>query len=341
MTSGESPGSAGATPPPEVLDRPLAETIYADAVARYMAERRRRLPDFVGRHFGLRGTLRTHRKALGWDLARAPANLLLAVPFVATRLAGGAVGLAGRRSSKARAVADRLSTLPILLRTDVEREIEWLVYTELLELPIRQEWRESRVDALAEALLSDPRLTAVARAALGPVAGRLEDPEARGRLRDMLETYTGSRAAASEIATALAATGLGAAAFHQVTPGALSLGPAVAGVIAHQAALASFPLGASLGGLWYGLFPVAPSAALVAGVTGAVMAGAALVAAFAGVLADPLQRVTGLHRRRLRRLLDGLETELRGRPGRFVVRDHYVARLIDLIDVIRAAARII
>jgi hypothetical protein len=55
------------------------------------------------------------------------------------------------------------------------------------------------------------------------------------------------------------------AAFHQLTPGTLTLGPVLAAALAQQAAIASFPLGAGLGGLWYGLFPAAPSAGLVAG----------------------------------------------------------------------------
>ena len=46
------------------------------------------------------------------------------------------------------------------------------------------------------------------------------------------------------------------AAFHKLTPGTLTLGPVIAAALAQQAAVASFPLGAALGGLWYGLLPV-------------------------------------------------------------------------------------
>jgi len=48
-----------------------------------------------------------------------------------------------------------------------------------------------------------------------------------------------------------------------------------------------------------------------------------------------------LHQRRLERLLDALEAGMRGAgPGRFQVRDHYVARLLDLFDVLGAAFRL-
>ena len=78
----------------------------------------------------------------------------------------------------------------------------------------------------------------------------------------MVATYTDTRAAVAEITTTLITLGAGAAALKQVTPGAMVLGPALASVIAYQAAVASFPLGTTLGGLWYGVFPVAASPGL-------------------------------------------------------------------------------
>ncbi|MBF9033129.1 hypothetical protein HKCCE2091_02665 [Rhodobacterales bacterium HKCCE2091] len=41
---------------------------------------------FVDRHFGLRGTLRLHRHAIGLDLLRAPANIVMAPVFLVSRL---------------------------------------------------------------------------------------------------------------------------------------------------------------------------------------------------------------------------------------------------------------
>jgi hypothetical protein len=38
-------------------------------------------------------------------------------------------------------------------------------------------------------------------------------------------------------------------------------------------------------------------------------------------------------------LIDGLETELRGQKGTLQLRDAYLARLIDVIDLIRAGVR--
>jgi hypothetical protein len=139
----------------------------------------------------------------------------------------------------------------------------------------------------------------------------------------------------------LLAASVGALSVKHVTPGALTLGPLLAGIVAQQAAIASFPFGAALGGIWYGWFPAVASPLLVGSITAASMAIAAVVASFAGILIDPLQRRIGLHRRRLERLIDALERHFDDPAAQgFVVRDHYVARLLDLIDLVAGAYRL-
>ena len=54
-----------------------------------------------------------------------------------------------------------LASRRILLGTEVGREIEWLILTELLELPIRQGYRIARKDALAETILASPYIQSV------------------------------------------------------------------------------------------------------------------------------------------------------------------------------------
>uniref|UniRef100_UPI00248E90B9 NAD(P)/FAD-dependent oxidoreductase n=1 Tax=Thalassobaculum salexigens TaxID=455360 RepID=UPI00248E90B9 len=84
------------------------------------------------------------------------------------------------------------------------------------------------------------------------------------------------------------------------------------------------------------------SRTLLVGTTVASLAAVgAIVAAFAGILADPLQRSFGMHRRRMNRMLDTIEKNFRGEgPAAFSPRDHYVARLVDAVDVVRIAHRI-
>jgi hypothetical protein len=80
---------------------------------------------------------------------------------------------------------------------------------------------------------------------------------------------------------------------------------------------------------------------LIAATTGGVVIVGAALTAFSGVLTDPLQRRLGLHRRRLLRLLGELERFLRDEgDGSITLLDHYVARLIDLLDLVFSAWRL-
>jgi hypothetical protein len=295
-----------------------------------------RVNAFVDRHFSLPGSLALHRKALGWDVLRAPANVALAVPYIGTKLAAG---LAGRLGAKR--ISRFLGSRRILLETAVGREIEWLVLTELLKLPFRQGYRLSRQDALAETILASPQIQSVLTETFEAIGHRADHPSFRKQIEQMVATYTDTRAAAAEITSTLITMDAGAAALKQVTPGAMVLGPVLASVIAYQTAVTSFPLGPILGGIWYSFFPVAASPGLIAGATGTVMAAGAVMAAFSGIIADPLQRHLGLHRRRLLRLIDALEEQFNGDEGAgLVVRDHYVARLLTLLELLSSAYRL-
>ncbi len=293
-----------------------AQALHAQ-VQDYLAEARARIPGFVARHFRLRGTLALHRRALGPDMLRAQVNLLLVIPALVQKLI-----VVILRRLRLRAAAERLNRRELFLETDVARELRWLVFTELLHLPIDQGHRSSKTDALAERLARDPHL--------------------RPWLERALETYSGGRVAAADMTNAALAAAVGAAQFQALSPGSLSLGPLFAGLIAQQMAVASFPLGATLGGAFYAVFPPDPPLALVGAVTVAIMLAAATLSAFAGIIADPIQAATGIHRRRLGRLLDQLERQLLGDPdAAFETRSHYVARIVDMIDAARAAATLV
>jgi hypothetical protein len=318
----------------EGLDRAAAGAIVAEAARVYFDGCRGRIGGFVDRNFSVAGSARLHRHAMGWDLLKAPANLALAVPQVLLRLGSGAArGLGRARTARA---LDR----NLLLETAVARELRWRIMTDLLHLPFADGERVSERDGLAEAILAHPRVQEMLVEAGRVAAEHRDDPEFRERLTSALAGYAGTRAAAAEITTGLIALGTGAMAFQKATPGALALGPVLAGSLAQSAAVASFPLGSTAGGIWYGLFPAQASPFLVAGATAGVLGVAALATAFAGMLSDPVQRATGLHGRRLNALVTSLEAAFRKEDGKgFVAYDLYVARLLDLGDVLIGISR--
>ena len=317
-------------------DRAELDALVRDAARRYFADRHARVDAFVARHFGLRGAAAIHRRALGWDILRAPANLAMAVPAVGLKLAA-----VGARAVRAERASAWLGSRRLLLDTAVGREIQWQIITDLLELPCEIGERKSEKDALQETILAMPQIQNALRATLAELGRHSDEPDFRARLEAAMLTYAGTRAAAAEITTSLLALSTGAAVLHQATPGMVSLGPALAAALAHHVAVASFPLGSAVGGLWLGAFPAAVAPALLVGVTGGLLAVGAVAAAFAGIVADPLQRKLGIHQRRLHRLIDTLERQFcDGENAAFTARDPYVARLVELFDLLAGAARL-
>lgn len=318
------------------FDPSTARAVVDEAIGRYIAGRRDRIDGFVDAHFSFRGSARLHRHAIGYDLVKAPANIALLPPQLVLQLSGIAADKVG-----ARRAGHWLKTRRLLLRTSVDREMEWRLWSEFLELPFADDDRVSTHDALAETMFADPRLHRALGEPLAEIARHAEDPEIRVRIEDTLSAYTGTRAAASDLLGAMVASGVGYAAAHQLTPSVWTLGPVLAGMMAHHMAVASFPLGATLGTAWYSVFPASTGVVLVGTTVASLAAAGALVTAFAGMLTDPAQRALGLHRRRLNRMLDTLEKNFRGEgPAAFTPKDHYVARLVDAVDMVRVVHRV-
>ncbi|MGZ6021097.1 MAG: DUF6635 family protein [Rhizomicrobium sp.] len=291
------------------LDSALARTIVEDSIRTYFRKRRSRVPGFVERTFSLSGALQTHRHALGHDLWRAPLNAALAGPQIGLNAVAGVLALAGQRET-----AERLKSRELFFRTTVTQEIERRLFVDLLELPYTAAGEPSFHDALAVEILGDSRLDGALGILNGPW-GETQRLQMDDKLARQLAIYLNARGAAGEIVSAGVTMAAGGALLHQVTPGFLTLGPALAQV-----------LGAKIGG----------AAAFT--VAGAVLAASATAAAFAGVVTDPIQSALGIHHLRLIALLDSLESAFLGGDARLAIPERYAARLIDLVDAIVTVA---
>jgi len=139
--------------PEPALTRAEARAILDEAITRHFAKVRARIPAFVEKHFSWKGAWKLNRKGIGRDLYRAPLNAALILPHTGLRLAAM---LAAKRGNHG--TADWLRSRDLFLKTDVAREIEWLIWTELLELPYSDGKRTSRRDGLAREMLADIRL---------------------------------------------------------------------------------------------------------------------------------------------------------------------------------------
>ncbi len=311
----------------------LPEAIIADildqAVSRYAKSRRQHIPDFVSRTYGWRGAFVIHRKALGWDLLRAPANLVLSGATGVARLGGVAA-----RGVGARKIGDRLGRFQMILDTDVGREVAWRIHSDLLVIPYQQPGRSTLADALFDEITQDPRVSAHLEKVIAAIAAESDKRAFQARLSRVLSEYIGQRAPATDIATALMTASIGYAAYHKATPGLMSLSTTVAASLAQTIAVSGFWAGSTAGSLYYAVAGApAASTLLTAGVFAGLAVPAAAVTALAGLVADPLQASIGLHHRRLHRLIDTLEHNLKSdHEKRLPLRSHYAARLVDLWD---------
>lgn len=268
---------------------------------------------------------------------RTPANVLWAVPHLVMVRGGGALAsVLGAKS-----LAANLKRIPPGFRTDVESEIEWLIYSEWLMLPYEQGGRVCRRDALFETIIQHPYCNERILQELLRINEQMQHVDFRERLERYLCEYTHSRTAAADLCTSLLSIAAGVAAFKQFTPGALAIGNSTAALLANQIAISNFILGPTLGSLYYGLFPASASFGLLAATTGGIMAALGILSTFSGIVFDPIQQKLGFHDRRLHKLLDALEANLKGQENDYKLRDAYVARVFDLLDVLNTASHVL
>ncbi len=118
----------------------------------YFEARRKKVDSFVARHFSWPGTLWLHQAALGWDILRAPLNVVLSPILVLARVAGWLC-----RCASWHRAADWLTQRRILSRTSVARRVVTLLATDLLELPLNKGAAIRDPEALTRAVLATPQ----------------------------------------------------------------------------------------------------------------------------------------------------------------------------------------
>ncbi|MDA8586134.1 hypothetical protein N9L47_07635 [Rhodobacteraceae bacterium] len=256
------------------------------------ARRQAEIRAFVRANFGPLGALRLHRSAFGADLLRAPANVLLAPFLLIVRLTGLLA-----KVLRCHNLAAWLSHRKVLLQTNVSRQVATRVIAFIADLDAKGIGITVSEDMLAHEVAD----------------------------------YTGVRSAVGEITTTVLVLIAGVFLFQTATPGLLSLIGPVAEMRAYTQAVEDFPLGQGLGKMYYGVFSTDLQAWQVIAIGFVLAMMLSVVTTFAGVIVDPLQVVSGTHRRRLSRLLKRLDVA----PGRNggLAREHVTARFADLSDI--------
>ena len=305
------------------------------AVGAYIESRKEKVPHFLKKHFSFKGAVRLNRKAFGCDLYKVPLNVAWTIPYITLRASSSLMKRMGLEK-----FPSHVERLPVGFETKVQKEINWLIFTELFEIPYVQDNRRSEKDALIEEILKQPEISSLFIEELSTIYSKSKDPRFRPALERNLMEYSRTRTAATELAGNIISLSAGASVFGKMTPGAWTVGGGLAATIAQQTAISNFILGPTVGSLYYTAFPASASLGLVIASTGAVMAALATMTSFSGIITDPIQYKLGIHQRRLNKLIDCLDRELRGLgDSKLKIRDQYIARVFDLADLFKKAAR--
>ncbi|MDH3378652.1 MAG: hypothetical protein OEQ39_17135 [Gammaproteobacteria bacterium] len=271
-------------------------------VAGYIAACRQRISAFIGANYSWCGAIKLNRLAWGADILVTPYNFLMGLPNFLLRMLAVALEFMGARKA-----AQRLLRIHLGLPTTVQKALTARLMADLLDLPLNHEDTTDRLRHL------------VAYAAQEPV-----------------KVYVHTRNVAADITAGTLAAVMGVVFFNQFTPGSVSAGSAMARIVAKEQAVSEFALGDVLGRLYYAVFPVNPSLTVVVVILLVAMATIAVIGAFSGMIHDPIQTVTGIHRRRLNQLLNAIEESIDPTMGKgYQPKDTYFGRVYDLVDWIK------
>jgi hypothetical protein len=322
-----------------VTEREVRKTIVERAITngtiRYIFAREKKIDAFVKRHYTLRGALKIHSHALGWDLIRVPINIIWSVFNIVLALVAFIA-----KVIRLRRLHEFIQRIPPGLETDMDKEISWLLVTELLELPHKDGSRRSDKDALMEEVMKDPDLRRLLDEELECLVHLKDNPGFREALDRKLAEYGAIRTGAADLASNVVLLVSSKFALGQASFGALSAGSAVSASVAKTIAISNFWLGPTAGSYFYAVAPVAVSMRLLIAVTGIIAIILAFVSTFIGIVTDPIQAKLGLHQRRLRRLVKAVEQDLLGKSaGQFQLREKYMGRIFDVVDFLAFMGR--
>lgn len=301
---------------------PDVQSVIDDAVSAYFDDCRVRIDGFIKQHFRFPGAWHTNRCALGWDLLRAPFNLFWAPVYVVSVLLGWTFQQLGWDQ-----LGNRLRRLPDGFTTSVQIGISELVQKELLRLgsmertePIQASIPDAFDDLIEPEIHNEELLQE-----LKPVIAKA------------LTQYGLTRTASADITNSILSTVLGAFAFQKFAPGGVAVGLLFGTWLAQQQAVDSFLLGEFLGNLYYGLFPAEPSPGMRLTGIAVTLFCLAVFASLSGLITDPIQSWIGLHKLRLNKLVNSLQSDFEARShNTFHPKDPYVARILEIIDAAKS-----
>jgi hypothetical protein len=245
----------------------------------------------------LQETIEIQKKHFLSDILLNPINSLWAIPYLTLKKVFETIDKMGWGH-----LITFFDKVPSNLKTRYQKDIEWLIATELLEWPYENGGQSSEKHALWEELEKDATISKLIK------SGRFSREQLLSiDLKLELNKFSASRALVADLAGSASSIVLGWALFGNSELGIGGLGENIARKFARDNASSNFLFGKKMGSTFYSLFPPQPTKWQIFTATVAVGFLLTLISLVTSVLSDPVRKNLGLQTRKMNFLIDELE----------------------------------
>lgn len=261
-----------------------------ECIERYTEERKRRVDEFVNRHFSIQETIQIQKKSFSMDLLYNPLNALWSIPYLSFKKTVEIIDKIGWTK-----LTPAMNKIPSGIKTGYQKEIEKLIATELIDS-----------NALVLELRKHPNINKL----IMTNQLNLNESQIKSEFDKEIDKYSSSQAVITDLSGSVMTLIIGWYYFGDTTLGVLGIGNRFAKKMAHDKAASGFVFGKKLGSAFYNVFPPEPTKAQVYMATLGVGVLLTVISVLAAVMSDPLRKHLGLHKKNLNNLIENLEEKL-------------------------------
>lgn len=246
----------------------------------YTDDRKKRVDDFIHRHFSIQETLEIQKKTFSLDLLFNPLNALWSIPYLSLKKTVETLDKLGWTNLTA-----TMEKIPSGIKTGYQKRIETLIATELID---------------HHALILELRKHGL----------KLNEKHIEAMIKKEIDKYSCGQNLITDLSGTVMTLLMGWYFFGDKTLGVFDIGNRLARKMANDKAASGFVFGEKLGSAFYNVFPVAPTQTQIYLTTlgvGVLLTALSLITA---TLSDPLRKNLGLHQKNLNNLIDNLEEKL-------------------------------
>lgn len=251
-------------------------------IEKYTEDRKKRVDDFIHRHFSIQETIEIQKKTFSLDLLLNPLNALWSIPYLSLKKSIETLDKLGWTK-----LTPTVDKIPSGIKTGYQKKVEKLIAAELLD---------------HHALILELRKHSI--------GFTLNEKHIEAEIRKEIDKYSSSQTMITDLSGSVMTLLIGWYFFGDKTLGVFGIGNRIARKMAHDKAASGFVFGEQLGSAFYNAFPPEPTKTQVYLITLAVGALLTAFSLLAAVMSDPLRKNLGLHKRNLNNLIESLEEKL-------------------------------